>query len=221
MKAILPVCLICLCAPLAAQGTPPPVKPAVAEAAKVAPAPVAPRERAKAKPRVRIDTSCGPIVVELEPDLAPRTVANFLRYVDEGFYSDTVFHRVILGFMIQGGGLLKDLSEKPNHGPISNEATATFEAGLRNTPGTLAMARTDNPQSANCQFYINTAINPRLDHKDTTDAGFGYCVFGRVVSGMEVVTRIEQVTTVMRHGMMNVPELPVRIKLAQRLPEVP
>ena len=177
-----------------------------------------PARAAEAKPKVQIDTSYGPIVVELEPELAPKTVANFLRYVQEGHYVDTIFHRVIDGFMVQGGGLLKDMKEKPTHEPIFNEARATFAAGLKNTRGTLAMARTDAPHSATAQFYINTADNPALDPKDGTDAGYGYCVFGRVVSGMPAVDKIEKVHTVWFHGTPNVPEYAVRIKSAQLLP---
>lgn len=173
---------------------------------------------AAARPQVRIDTSYGPFVVELEPELAPKTVANFLRYVQDGHYTDTIFHRVIDGFMVQGGGLLKDLTEKPSREPILNEARATFAAGLRNTRGTVAMARTGDPHSATAQFYINTADNPSLDPQDGSDAGFGYCVFGRVVSGMEAVDKIEKVHTVWFHGLANVPEYPVRIKSAQQLP---
>jgi cyclophilin family peptidyl-prolyl cis-trans isomerase len=192
MKAFLLAVTLGLCLPLAAQ-------PA-------------------AKPKVQIDTSYGPIVVELEPALAPKTVANFLRYVKEGFYTDTIFHRVIPGFMVQGGGLLKDLKEKPTHEPVFNEARITFAAGLKNTRGTLAMARTEAPHSASAQFFINTADNAALDPHDDTDAGFGYCVFGRVVSGMEAVDKIEKVHTIWFHGMPNVPEYPVRIKSAQQLP---
>ncbi|MDR3672677.1 MAG: peptidylprolyl isomerase [Holophaga sp.] len=173
---------------------------------------------AEAKPRVQIDTSYGPFVVELEPDLAPKTVANFLRYVKEGFYTDTIFHRVIEGFMVQGGGMLKDFKEKPGHEPVVNEAQATFAAGLKNTRGTVAMARTDDPNSATSQFFVNTVANPALDTKDLTPAGYGYCVFGRVVSGMDVVAKIEKVHTVWFHGNPNVPEFPVRIKSAQLLP---
>jgi len=194
MKAFLLAVILCLALPALAQGAP------------------------KVKPKVRIDTSYGPFVVELEADLAPRTVANFLRYVKEGFYSDTIFHRVIEGFMVQGGGVLKDMTEKPCHEPIPNEAKATFGGGLKNLRGTLAMARTPAPHSATAQFFINTADNASLDPKDDTDAGFGYCVFGRVVSGMEVVDKIEKVHTILRHGMANVPEYPVRIKSADLLP---
>jgi len=173
---------------------------------------------AGAKPRVQIDTSYGPILVELEPELAPRTVANFLGYVKEGFYSDTLFHRVIAGFMVQGGGFTRDMREKPAHEPIPNEARLTFAGGLKNVRGTLAMARTNAPHSASAQFYINTADNPSLDPQDDTDAGFGYCVFGRVISGMEAVDKIEKVHTVWFHGMPSVPEYPVRIKSAQQVP---
>jgi cyclophilin family peptidyl-prolyl cis-trans isomerase len=192
MKAYLSAAILCLALPAAAQGAP--------------------------KPKVQIDTSYGPFVVELEPQLAPKTVANFLRYVEEGFYTDTIFHRVIEGFMVQGGGLLKDLSEKPTHEPVFNEARLTFAAGLKNTRGTMAMARTDAPHSSTAQFYINTADNASLDPTGETDAGYGYCAFARVVSGMAVVDKIEKVHTVWFHGMPNVPEYPVRIKSAQVMP---
>jgi cyclophilin family peptidyl-prolyl cis-trans isomerase len=213
---------LCLTLPLAAQGR---VRPkaatsapaAVAPAPVPAPAPVAVKPAAP-KPRVRIDTSYGPLVVELEADLAPKTVANFLQYVKEGFFAGTIFHRVIEGFMIQGGGLLADLTEKPTRPAIPNEAPETFKAGLKNTRGTLAMARTEDPQSGAAQFYINTADNPALDHKDL-GAGYGYCVFGRVVEGMEAVDKIAKVKTVWRKGMQNVPEYAVRLKGAERLPE--
>ena len=192
MKAFLLAAILCAVLPVAAQAPP--------------------------KPRVQIDTSYGPFVVELEPDLAPKTVANFLRYVQEGFYTDTIFHRVIEGFMVQGGGLLKDMTEKPCHEPVENEARLTFAAGLKNTRGTVAMARTEDPQSATAQFYVNTADNAPLDPQNGTSAGIGYCVFGRVVSGMAAVDKIEKVHTVWFHGMPNVPEYPVRIRSAQLLP---
>jgi cyclophilin family peptidyl-prolyl cis-trans isomerase len=206
MKVLLLAALLCAINPLSGQVPAP------------APAPAPAQEAPKAKPRVQIITSYGPIVVELEPDLAPRTVENFLRYVKEGHYAGTIFHRVIAGFMIQGGGLLPDLTEKPGHDPIPNEAAATFAAGLKNTRGTLAMARTDEPDSASAQFYINTADNAILDHKDGTAAGFGYCAFGRVVSGMEAVDKIEKVNTILRKGQQNVPEYAVRIKSVEILP---
>jgi cyclophilin family peptidyl-prolyl cis-trans isomerase len=176
---------------------------------------VAGTARGAAKPRVVINTSYGPFVVELEPDLAPRTVANFLQYVDEGFYTDTIFHRVIDGFMVQGGGMLKDMTEKPTHPPIPNEALATFRGGLKNTRGTVAMARTENSDSATAQFYVNVADNPSLD---AGGAEPGYCAFGRVVApGMAVVDKITKVHTVWFHGMPNVPEYPVRIVSAALL----
>ena len=210
MKAILLAISLCLGASLSAQDLTPGAQP-----------PSAPLEAVKAKPRVKIDTSYGPFVVELEPDLAPKTVANFLRYVQEGFYSDTIFHRVISSFMIQGGGLTADMTEKPTHDAIANEAGATAKAGLLNTKGTIAMARQDKVTSATAQFYINTADNESLDHKNETEAGFGYCAFGRVVSGMDVVMKIEQVRTGWHRGQQNVPEIPLRIKSAKLLPALP
>jgi cyclophilin family peptidyl-prolyl cis-trans isomerase len=194
MKAILAAALLCLnLLPARAQGGPGP------------------------KPRVEILTSYGPVVAELEPALAPRTVANFLRYVDEGYYDGTIFHRVIQGFMVQGGGMLKDLAAKPAHEPVPLEARDAFKGGLRNQRGTLAMARTDDPDSATAQFFINTVDNPGLDPGDGA-AGPGYCVFGRVVAGMENVEKIEKVRTVLRRGMNDVPEYPVFIRSARRLP---
>ena len=189
--------------PLAAQA--PVVSPAAA------PAPLA-------KPRVQLLTSYGPIVVELEPDLAPKTVENFLQYVKEGFYKGTIFHRVIDGFMIQGGGLLENLEEKPSRGPIQNEAPQTFKAGLKNIRGTLAMARTANPHSATAQFYINVADNPSLDPHGFSEEGFGYCAFGRVVSGMEIVDKIAKVKTEWRRGMGDIPQFAVRLKDASLVP---
>lgn len=208
MKAQLLAVLLAAVAPMFGQAPAPVPVPGTA--------PV--QEAASTKPRVKFVTSYGPVVVELEPGLAPRTVENFLRYVKEGHYAGTIFHRVISGFMIQGGGMLPDLTEKPAREAIPNEAAETFKAGLRNTRGTIAMARTDEPDSATCQFYINTADNAALDHKDKTTAGYGYCAFGRVVSGMEAVDKIEKVTTVLRKGQQNVPEYPVRIKSAEVLP---
>lgn len=213
-----------LALPLAAQTAPKAkAKPKAKPAAKVAPAPAPapapePPPAPKAKPRVKLDTSYGPIVIELEPDLAPLTVENFLRYVKEGHYAGTIFHRVIPGFMVQGGGMLDDMSEKPTHPPIPNEAPATFAAGLKNLRGTVAMARTDDPNSATAQFFISTADNASLDHKSPNAEGMGYCVFGRVVEGMEAVDRIEKVRTGWRKGHQNVPEYPVRLKGAEILP---
>lgn len=174
--------------------------------------------QAAPKPRVKLVTSYGPIVLELEPDAAPKTVENFLAYVKEGFYAGTIFHRVIPGFMIQGGGLQEDLREKPTHDAILNEAGQAAKLGLLNARGTIAMARTEDPHSASSQFFINTVDNPRLDYQSATPGGYGYCVFGRVVEGMEAVGKIEKVITVTRKGMPSVPEYAVRIKSAEILP---
>ncbi len=179
--------------------------------------PAAPAAPASPKPRVRLDTSYGPIVVELEPDLAPKTVANFLAYVKAGHYAGTIFHRVIPGFMIQGGGLTEAMAEKPTREPIPNEADRTLKGGLRNARGTIAMARISEPHSAMAQFYINTADNPALDFREPSAEGYGYCAFGRVVSGMEAVDAIEKVRTGWKRGQPNVPEYPVRIKTAEVL----
>ena len=170
-----------------------------------------------AKPRVLLKTRLGPVVLELEPDAAPRTTDNFIRYVKKGFYNGTIFHRVIAGFMIQGGGFTSDLVEKPTDPPIPNEARAAAKVGLRNVRGTIAMARTSNPDSATAQFFINTVDNPALDPRGEGAAGAGYCVFGKVVDGMTAVEKIEKVNTLPRHGMENVPELPVKILSAEVL----
>ena len=169
------------------------------------------------KPRVKFQTSYGPFVVELEPELAPKTVANFLAYVKAGHYAGTIFHRVIPGFMIQGGGHTEAMVEKPTKAPITNEAPQTFKAGLKNSRGTLAMARTAEIHSAMAQFYINTVDNASLDHQDGSDQGYGYCAFGRVVSGMEAVVAIEKVRTGWKKGQPNVPEYPVKITSAEVL----
>ena len=163
-------------------------------------------------PVVDIVTSAGTIRAELWPDKAPNTVANFLQYADEGFYDNTIFHRCIVGFMIQGGGLTRDWKEKPARAAIRNEA----DSGLRNVRGTLAMARKPDPHSATCQFFINTADNSRLDHEDNSDSGWGYCVFGQVISGMEVVDAIEQAPTVGREKDGR-PAKPVVIKSIRRV----
>ena len=183
-----------------------------------APAPAAAVPAPKARPRVQLVTSYGPVVVELDPEAAPRTVENFLAYAKEGHYAGTIFHRVIDGFMIQGGGFLENLQEKPTRGPILNEAPASARAGYKNTRGTVVMARTADPHSATAQFFINLVDNPALDHRDLTEGGYGYCVFGRVVSGMEVVDRIGKVKTEWRRGMGDVPQFAVRLKEATLLP---
>lgn len=137
-------------------------------------------------PMVLMETSSGDILLELFEDKAPVTVANFMRYVDEEFYNYTIFHRVLKDFMIQGGGLGVRMDEKATHEPIQNEAGN----GLKNTRGTIAMARTSDPHSAAAQFFINLVDNDFLDHEDDTPENFGYCVFGKVEDGMDVVDKI-------------------------------
>lgn len=156
-------------------------------------------------PRVSIETTKGTIVVELFADKAPETVANFMEYANDGFFDGTIFHRVIPGFMIQGGGFTAEMSQKATRDPIRNEANN----GLSNEVGTLAMARTPNPHSATAQFFINVKHNRFLDFQSETQQGWGYAVFGRVVEGMDVVKAIEQVPTG-THGMhQDVPVEPV------------
>jgi cyclophilin family peptidyl-prolyl cis-trans isomerase len=144
-----------------------------------------------AQPTVEIKTNKGSIVVELNQDKAPNTVANFVKYANDGFYTGTVFHRVISGFMIQGGGLDKNLNEKETRAPIKNEA----DNGLANNIGTIAMARTNDPHSASSQFFINVANNAFLNHTEKSDRGWGYTVFGKVVKGMDVVDKIAKIPT--------------------------
>jgi peptidyl-prolyl cis-trans isomerase B (cyclophilin B) len=150
---------------------------------------------------VRMETSKGVITLELDGNKAPQTVANFVEYAKAGFYDGTIFHRVIPGFMIQGGGFTADMKQKPTRAPISNEAAN----GLKNANGTIAMARTSDPNSATSQFFINVKDNGFLDHTAPTPQGWGYCVFGRVTDGMDVVHAIEHVQTGNRSGMQDVP----------------
>lgn len=161
--------------------------------------------------QVTIDTNHGTILIELYPDKAPATVANFLQYVADGFYNKTVFHRVIDGFMIQGGGFTSDLKRKITGAPVKNEA----DNGLSNERGTVAMARTPDPHSATAQFFISSADNGDfLDHGKTGD-GWGYTVFGRVIEGMDVVDAISKIETEARGpGMANVPVTEVKILTA-------
>ena len=160
-------------------------------------------------PVVALETSKGTIEIELYPEAAPKTVENFLKYVDDGFYADTIFHRVIKGFVVQGGGLTPELEEKPTMKPIRIEA----QGDLLNERGTVAMARTDDRDSATSQFFINVADNAELDHSKQQ---FGYTVFGRVVSGMDVVDAIADVQTSTRGRMKDVPILPVFLDRASR-----
>ncbi len=143
-----------------------------------------------ANPIVELDTTAGTIKVELFPDAAPKTVANFLDYVKSGHYVGTQFHRVIDGFMIQGGGFTTDFKQKPTKPPIAIESESSSKAGLSNVPGTLAMARTGDPNSATSQFFINVADNTRLDFRSADPAGYGYTVFGKVIEGMDIVNKI-------------------------------
>jgi len=158
-------------------------------------------------PKVLMKTNLGNITIELYPEQAPLGVANFLRYVDEKFYTGTIFHRVIDGFMIQGGGFGKDFVQKKPHAPIKNEAYN----GLKNLKGTLAYARTTDVDSATSQFFINVADNTHLDHTARTNEGFGYCVFGKVIEGMNVVEKIKAIPTATKAGMQNVPTSTVEI----------
>ncbi|MGE0385918.1 MAG: peptidylprolyl isomerase [Gammaproteobacteria bacterium] len=162
--------------------------------------------------KVRLKTSMGDIVVALDAEKAPNTVANFLEYVDSGFYDGTVFHRVIDGFMIQGGGLEPGLKPKASGAPIRNEA----DNGLSNEIGAIAMARTSDPHSARAQFFINVKDNDFLDHSEPTVEGWGYCVFGAVAEGMDVVNSIKAVQTTRRGGMADVPVEDVLIVAAVR-----
>jgi peptidyl-prolyl cis-trans isomerase B (cyclophilin B) len=150
---------------------------------------------------VTLNTTFGSIKIELDAERAPKTVANFLAYVRDGFYDGTIFHRVIDNFMIQGGGFDADMSQKPTGDPVENEA----DNGLKNDHGTIAMARTMEPHSATAQFFINVKDNDFLNHSGKTMQGWGYTVFGRVVDGAEVLDRIRAVPTTTRAGHQDVP----------------
>ena len=163
-------------------------------------------------PRVLMQTSKGAITLELDAEKAPKTVANFLAYVDDGFYDGTIFHRVIPDFMIQGGGLQPDMEKKATREPVENEA----KNGLKNLRGSIAMARTSDPHSATAQFFINHKDNANLDYPSFD--GWGYAVFGRVVDGMDVVDAIAAVPTGARAGHRDVPRETVLIESVRRLP---
>ena len=198
-----------------------PADPAAAAAGEAA----APAEEKKAEaepsaapnPQVVISTSMGDIKLELFADKAPVTVKNFLSYADKGTYDGTIFHRVMMGFMIQGGGMEPGLKEKQTDPPIKNEA----RSDLSNVRGTIAMARTDVVDSATSQFFINQVDNTKLDHKDNTVFGFGYCVFGKVLEGMDVVDDIASVATTTMGPFENVPKDDVRIKSVKRVEPPP
>lgn len=161
--------------------------------------------------QVEFETSAGNFVVEVYPEKAPVTVENFLKYVNDGFYNNTIFHRVISRFMIQGGGFERDLTEKATRPPIVNESNN----GLLNQSGTIAMARTPDPNSATAQFFINLADNQFLNYTSPEPDLVGYCVFGRVVSGMDVVHKIGIVPTGNNRGFSDVPIRPIIIKQAK------
>lgn len=162
-------------------------------------------------PQVEMRTSMGTIVLELYPENAPETVANFLQYVKDGFYSGTVFHRVISDFMIQGGGFTADLNQKPTRAPIKHEGGN----GLRNEIGTIAMARTRDPNSATSQFFINVVDNAMLDFRAPSVEGIGYCVFGRVIKGMDVVNKIRHVPTGAKPPLQS--DVPLQTVLIERV----
>ena len=170
-----------------------------------------------ANPSVVVKTSMGSFTIELYPDKAPVTVKNFLQYVDDGFYAGTIFHRVIDGFMIQGGGLDATMTKKATRAPIVNEAGNK----LKNLAGTVAMARTGDPNSATAQFFVNVVDNAALDYRDSSREGIGYCVFGKVTQGMDVVEKIKGVPTGVKGGMRDVPLTPVVIESVTRVKAQP
>ncbi len=182
--------------------------------ASVALALAAPSAALAANPQVEFDTSAGKIRLELYPDAAPKTVANFLDYVKAGHYNGTVFHRVIDGFMIQGGGFTAELWQKPTKAPVVNEAESASKAGLLNVPGTIAMARTSDPNSATAQFFINVNDNKSLNYRSADPQGIGYTVFGKVVSGMDVVQKIAKAPTAASGMHQNLPKEAIVIKSA-------
>jgi peptidyl-prolyl cis-trans isomerase B (cyclophilin B) len=156
---------------------------------------------------VKLETSMGDVTLELDKAAAPETVQNFVTYVEDGHYDGTIFHRVIKGFMIQGGGMDRDMKQKSTRDPIKNEATN----GLTNDTGTIAMARTGDPHSASAQFFINVEDNGFLNHTGETQNGWGYCVFGKVTDGMDIVEAIEIVDTTSHGPHQDVPADPIEI----------
>ena len=217
-RALLILALVVPAFAFAQSGTAP-AKPAAKAPAKAAPAKPKAAEPAvseadKTASKVLIKTSLGDMTVELYPDKAPKTVENFLAYVNGKFYDGTIFHRVIDNFMIQGGGFTPELRQKATRPAIANEA----KNGLSNTRGTLAMARTSDPHSATAQFFINVADNEFLNHKSESSQGWGYAVFGKVVAGNDVVDAIEKVETGRKGGHDDVPTEDVTILQATVLP---
>jgi peptidyl-prolyl cis-trans isomerase B (cyclophilin B) len=169
----------------------------------------------RSKPLIKLTTNMGDIVLELDAEKAPQTSDNFIQYVKDGHYDGTIFHRVIDGFMIQGGGMDADMREKPTKAPIENEA----DNGLKNEKYTVAMARTNDPHSATSQFFINVKDNAFLDHKGKSPQGWGYAVFGKVVEGMDVVDKIKAVSTKSQGFHDDVPVEPVVIEKAEVIKE--
>jgi len=198
-------------APTKAVSAPAPAKAAAKPAVKPADtAKPGDTKKSTGNPKVKFTTSLGNVTVELYPDKAPKTVENFLQYVKEDFYSGTVFHRVIPGFMVQGGGFSKDLQQKRAHAPIHNEANN----GVSNLRGTLAMARTGDPHSASAQFFVNLVDNQRLDYVSETN--WGYCVYGKVVAGMDVVDKMAAAPTGPQGPLpSDVPTTPIVIEKAE------
>jgi cyclophilin family peptidyl-prolyl cis-trans isomerase len=165
-------------------------------------------DETSSNPVVIVETSMGNITIELDAENAPNSAANFLAYVEDGYFNDTTFHRVIPGFMIQGGGITEDMSDKPSkRAPIQNEANN----GLKNDRGTLAMARTNDPHSATSQFFINLKDNAFLNFRSESTQGWGYAVFGKVVDGMDIVDDIARVRTGTKGGHQDVPLEPITI----------
>ena len=164
----------------------------------------------QSNPVVVMETSLGTIKIELRPDLTPITVENFLRYVDNSYYDGLIFHRVISGFMIQGGGFDSDMVQKSTYDPIKNEA----DTGVSNARGTIAMARTGVVDSATSQFFINLVNNERLDFQNSSPSGYGYTAFGKVIEGMEIVDQISRTATGSKRGYQNVPLEPILIESA-------
>ena len=183
-----------------------PFTPAAILLAAVSTAPVACTP--SKNPQVGFETSLGNFVVELYPDKAPKTVENFLAYVENGGYVNTVFHRVMEGFVVQGGGMDKNMNEIKTLPAIENEA----DNGLKNDAGTIAMARTGDPHSASSQFFINLKNNDPLNHREKSTSGWGYCVFGKVIDGMGVIEKIAKTKVGNAKGHQNVPREPVVIK---------